>query len=93
MKDPYSEFIVEASEIMGTILNAGKRHADHFPISSIKVCHGVSIPCFLKHVCTPLIRDGQQLQLLIRLFKITEIREEIPLFISSSTAGAASCQL
>lgn len=93
VKDPYSEFIVEASENMGPISNAGKRHANHLPVPSIKVRHGVSIPCFLKHVCTPLLRAGQQLQVLIRLLEITETRTEIPLFISSSTAGAASCQL
>ena len=36
---------------------------------------------------------GQQLQVLIRLLEITKIRVEIPLSISSSTTGAASCQL
>lgn len=93
VKDPYNEFIVEASENMAPISNAGKRHANHLPVPSIKVRNGVSIPCFLKHVCTPLLRAGQQLQVLIRLLEITEIRAEIPFFASSSMPGAASGRL
>lgn len=93
VKDPYSEFIVEASENMEPISNAGKRHANQLPVPSIKVRSGVSIPCFLKHICTPLLRAGQQLQVLIRLLESTEIRAEIPSFVSSSIPGAASCQL
>ena len=36
VKDPYSEFIVEASENMGPISNAGKRHAirRHFSLNN-----------------------------------------------------------
>lgn len=93
VKDPYNEFIVEASENVEPISNAGKRRANHLPVPSIKVRNGVSIPCFLKHVCTPLLRAGQQLQVLIRLLEITEIRAELPLFASSSMTGAASSRL
>lgn len=39
---------------------------------SIQERDGVSIPCFLKHFLIPLIRAGQQLQVLMKLLELCD---------------------
>ncbi|XP_059063441.1 uncharacterized protein LOC131067952 isoform X4 [Cryptomeria japonica] len=97
VKDPYKEFIVEASENMESNSCIGKGYANHFPASSIrvmlKVRDGVSVPCFLKHVSTPLLRAGQQLQVLTRLFHTAMFGKKISHFLSNCMPSAALTQL
>ncbi|KAH9322978.1 hypothetical protein KI387_017617, partial [Taxus chinensis] len=93
VKDPYKEFIVEGSENIESISCIGKGHANHFPVSSIRVRDGVFVPCFLKHVSTPLLRAGQQLQVLTRLLETTEFGKQIPNFMSTCMPSGDSTQL
>lgn len=97
VKDPYKEFIVEASENMESNSCIGKGYANHFPVSSIrvtlKVRDGVSVPCFLKHVSTPLLRAGQQLQVLTRMFQTAMFGNKISQFLSTCMPSAALTQL
>ncbi|KAI5066435.1 hypothetical protein GOP47_0019059 [Adiantum capillus-veneris] len=55
LKDPYEEFVVQEANFMPRVGSG----------SQVKT--SVSAPCFLEDVCTPLIRSGQQLQVLSKL--------------------------
>ncbi|CAI0452396.1 unnamed protein product [Linum tenue] len=67
--DPYKEFVVE---YVGSLEphpygNVGM-HIE-LPLPSIKERDGVSVPCFLKDSLSPIIRAGQQLQVLKKLLE------------------------
>ncbi|KAE9596454.1 putative gamma-tubulin complex component protein [Lupinus albus] len=68
INDPYNEFIVENMESLSPKscdFNYGNSLDLQF--SSIRVRDGVSIPAFLKDYLVPLVRAGQQLQVLLKL--------------------------
>ncbi|KAL5708846.1 hypothetical protein ACHQM5_019600 [Ranunculus cassubicifolius] len=67
--DPYKEFIVEY-DYSPTYSHGGHNFCNTAWLSSIRVREGVSIPCFLENFSRPLIRAGQQLQVLIRLLEL-----------------------
>lgn len=46
-------------------LNAKHSISDCFRV--LQIPEGVTVPCFLEEVCTPLLRAGQQLQVLSKL--------------------------
>lgn len=66
--DPYEEFLItqtENKQIQGGSLGT----LDDFTVLSFKGRNHVSVPCFLKDICNPLLRTGQQLQVLMKLVK------------------------
>ncbi|KAF9613262.1 hypothetical protein IFM89_006761 [Coptis chinensis] len=70
INDPYKEFIVEYVDISPPYSHGGAGFFDAVWLSSIRVREGVSVPCFLENFCLPLIRAGQQLQVLIKLLQL-----------------------
>ncbi|XAR59611.1 hypothetical protein NMG60_11015508 [Bertholletia excelsa] len=66
INDPYKEFIVEYVENSPSF-SPGE---DESPLASIRMQDGVSVPCFLKDFSIPLIRAGQQLQVLMKLLEL-----------------------
>ncbi|KAM3388761.1 hypothetical protein ACQJBY_011104 [Aegilops geniculata] len=65
--DPYEEFLItqtENSQIQGGSL--GPLGVTALPF---KGSNHVSVPCFLKDICNPLLRTGQQLQVLMKVVK------------------------
>lgn len=66
VNDPYKEFIVECFDDSSPSFYGRGGYRNGSPLPSIKE-RGVSIPCFLKDVNQPLLRAGQQLQVLIKL--------------------------
>lgn len=61
--DPYEEFFVDYSPTS----NGAVGSPSGLSLTFIKERDGVSIPCFLKDVCCPLLRAGQQLHVLVKL--------------------------
>ncbi|KAI4308340.1 hypothetical protein L6164_031423 [Bauhinia variegata] len=70
INDPYEEFIVENVEIFSPNPPGKDGIAADFPLASIRERDGVSIPCFLKDHLVPLVRAGQQLQVLLKLLEL-----------------------
>ncbi|XP_038986938.1 uncharacterized protein LOC103722329 isoform X2 [Phoenix dactylifera] len=67
--DPYEEFFVD---YLPTSNGAVDSPSD-LSLTFIKVRDCVSIPCFLKDVCRPLLRAGQQLQVLVKLLNLCSL--------------------
>ncbi|KAI3988516.1 hypothetical protein MKX01_026330 [Papaver californicum] len=63
INDPYEEFIAE-------YVDDSMAYSHASGSSSIKERNGVAAPCFLKDFSLPLLRAGQQLQVLIRLLEL-----------------------
>ncbi|KAG2375414.1 uncharacterized protein HKW66_Vig0164320 [Vigna angularis] len=68
--DPYKEFIVENMECLHLKSHVKVGNAIDFPLASVKVRDGVPIPEFLKDFLVPLVRAGQQLQVLLKLLEM-----------------------
>ncbi|OVA00879.1 Spc97/Spc98 [Macleaya cordata] len=66
INDPYKEFIVEYVEDSTPYSHA----SDGSLLASIKERNGVAVPCFLRRFSLPLLRAGQQLQVLIKLLEL-----------------------
>ncbi|MCL7025357.1 hypothetical protein MKW94_007034 [Papaver nudicaule] len=66
INDPYEEFIAEYVDDSIAYSHAS---GGSF-LASIKERNGVAVPCFLKDFSLPLLRAGQQLQVLIRLLEL-----------------------
>ncbi|KAH9699203.1 Spc97 / Spc98 family of spindle pole body (SBP) component [Citrus sinensis] len=62
INDPYREFVVEYVGNSPVDQHGKTGTSIDFPGTNIRERVGVSIPCFLKHFLIPLIRAGQQLQ-------------------------------
>ncbi|KAG4198281.1 hypothetical protein ERO13_A05G076400v2 [Gossypium hirsutum] len=72
INDPYKEFVVEYIDTLQH-RSAGKDGIPiDFPVANITERDGVVVPCFLKDLLTPLIRAGQQLQVLMKLLELRE---------------------
>ncbi|KAK4762531.1 hypothetical protein SAY86_008299 [Trapa natans] len=66
INDPYREFVVEN---VHNSEGCSQNEAGYLPMESVQVRKGVSLPDFLKDFLVPIIRAGQQLQVLIKLFE------------------------
>ncbi|KHG23846.1 Gamma-tubulin complex component 6 [Gossypium arboreum] len=72
INDPFKEFVVEYIDTLQH-RSAGKDGIPiDFPVANITERDGVVVPCFLKDLLTPLIRAGQQLQVLMKLLELRE---------------------
>ncbi|TVU14863.1 hypothetical protein EJB05_38359 [Eragrostis curvula] len=70
--DPYEEFLIMQDKNKQN--QGGSSHIlDDFALLSLKGRNRVSAPCFLKEICDPLLRTGQQLQVLMKLLKSCNI--------------------
>ncbi|XP_068650902.1 uncharacterized protein [Aristolochia californica] len=67
--DPYKEFIVECFEESESIFHGTPGYSTN-SLTSTKERDGTAVPCFLKDVCLPLFRAGQQLQVLVKLLNM-----------------------
>lgn len=70
ISDPYMEFVVEYAGSLENDQNVKAGVSTDSPVASIKECNGAGIPCFLKDYLIPLVRAGQQLQVLMKLFEL-----------------------
>lgn len=66
--DPYEEFLITQTENKQT-QGGSSDPQDDVTVLSFKGRNRVSAPCFLKDICHPLLRTGQQLQVLMKLLK------------------------
>ncbi|XP_062183615.1 uncharacterized protein LOC133887670 isoform X2 [Phragmites australis] len=64
--DPYKEFLIKRNENKQSE-GASSGVLDDFTLLPLKGRNHVSAPCFLKEICHPLLRTGQQLQVLMKL--------------------------
>ncbi|XP_057549547.1 uncharacterized protein LOC130827727 isoform X1 [Amaranthus tricolor] len=70
ISDPYGEFVVECS-VDPPPYSLGKAGIPiDFPLASVREQDGVAIPCFLRNVLVPLLRAGQQLQMVMKLLRL-----------------------
>ncbi|KAI3989903.1 hypothetical protein MKX01_040873 [Papaver californicum] len=92
INDPYEEFIVEYVDDSMAYSHASGGSL----LASIKERNGVAVPCFLKKISLPLLRAGQQLQVLIRLLELCRWMcpgDETYKDILSCWSGASTDQL
>ncbi|RDX93277.1 Gamma-tubulin complex component 6, partial [Mucuna pruriens] len=68
--DPYKEFIVENMECLPPKSHVKAGNSVDSPLASVKVRDGVPVPGFLKDFLVPLVRAGQQLQVLLKLLEM-----------------------
>lgn len=66
VQDPFGEFFVKALPSTGLKKRPGQT-LEQDVLLSYEIPKGVTVPCFLEEVCTPLLRAGQQLQVLSKL--------------------------
>ncbi|XP_062082397.1 uncharacterized protein LOC133788811 isoform X2 [Humulus lupulus] len=66
ISDPYEEFVVEYIDNKPSQW----QYNTDFPLASIRERDGVTIPCFLKDHLIPLVRAGQQLQVIMKLLEL-----------------------
>ncbi|KAA8543954.1 hypothetical protein F0562_021869 [Nyssa sinensis] len=70
ISDPYKEFIVEYIDNPPSYSPATTGISIDFPLATIREQDGVAFPCFLKDYLIPLLRAGQQLQVLTKLLEL-----------------------
>ncbi|KAM1255910.1 hypothetical protein ACFX1Q_030108 [Malus domestica] len=70
ISDPYMEFVVEYVDSMSQNQCGKAGNPIDFPLATIKERDGVAVPCFLKDFLIPLVRAGQQLQVLVKLLEL-----------------------
>ncbi|THF98185.1 hypothetical protein TEA_014657 [Camellia sinensis var. sinensis] len=69
ISDPYKEFVMEYVE--NTPYPPGKAGSfSDIRLATIRERDGVAVPCFLKDFSIPLVRAGQQLQVLMKLLEL-----------------------
>ncbi|KAL5650290.1 hypothetical protein ACJX0J_041099, partial [Zea mays] len=66
--DPYEEFLITQTENKG-VQGVSSDITDEFTLFPLKGRNHVSAPCFLKEICHPVLRTGQQLRVLMNLLK------------------------
>ncbi|XP_006652651.2 uncharacterized protein LOC102701165 [Oryza brachyantha] len=102
--DPYEEFLItHAKNKHGQ--GGSSDPVDGFTLVSLKGTNHVSAPCFLKDICHPLLRTGQQLQVLMKLLEsctlsdtgggaasrsIIHLEEILPWFVTSMESSMNS---
>ncbi|KAL5765353.1 hypothetical protein ACOSP7_015970 [Xanthoceras sorbifolium] len=70
INDPYKEFIVEYANNLPPNPHGKAGTSINFLLANTTERNGVSIPCFLKCFLIPLVRAGQQLQVLMKLLEL-----------------------
>uniref|UniRef100_A0A2P2LDQ5 Gamma-tubulin complex component n=1 Tax=Rhizophora mucronata TaxID=61149 RepID=A0A2P2LDQ5_RHIMU len=70
ISDPYKEFVVEYVDNMPSNLDRKAGFLGDVPLAIIR--DGVAVPCFLKDLLIPLVRAGQQLQVLKKLLELCD---------------------
>ncbi|KAK1586607.1 hypothetical protein Q3G72_004193 [Acer saccharum] len=70
INDPYEEFIIEYADNLPPNTHGKAGTSINFLLAKMRERNGVSIPCFLKHFLIPLVRAGQQLQVLMKLLEL-----------------------
>ncbi|XVF74370.1 hypothetical protein PTKIN_Ptkin13bG0105200 [Pterospermum kingtungense] len=70
INDPYKEFVVEYIDTLQHYSFGKAGISIDFPVASITERDGVAVPCFLKDVLIPLVRAGQQLQVLMKFLEL-----------------------
>ncbi|XP_042511302.1 uncharacterized protein LOC122086510 isoform X3 [Macadamia integrifolia] len=68
--DPYKEFFVECVENSPLYSHGNAGFCYDYSLAFVKEQAGVAIPCFLKDLCIPILRAGQQLQVLIKMLDL-----------------------
>ncbi|KAB1226888.1 Gamma-tubulin complex component 6 [Morella rubra] len=69
ISDPYKEFIVEYSNNLQLNPHGKAGISVDFPLAIIRERDAVAIPCFLEDFLIPLVRAGQQLQVIMKLLE------------------------
>ncbi|KAJ6796586.1 Uncharacterized protein M6B38_219255 [Iris pallida] len=83
--DPYEEFFVASSDVSPTSKHSTGLAGDS-SLASLKQfktqCRDCSsVPCFLKDICRPLLRAGQQIEVLVKLLNLCSsvvLEEHLP---------------
>ncbi|XP_071912520.1 uncharacterized protein [Coffea arabica] len=70
MSDPYKEFAMEYVDYLPGYGWANAGISMEFPLSTVRVRDGVTLPCFLEDFLIPLLRAGQQLQVVMKLLDL-----------------------
>ncbi|XP_068338758.1 uncharacterized protein [Pyrus communis] len=70
ISDPYKEFVVEYVDSMSPNQCGKAGNPIDFPLATIRERDGVAVPYFLKDFLIPLVRAGQQLQVLVKLLEL-----------------------
>ncbi|XP_021720614.1 uncharacterized protein LOC110688206 isoform X2 [Chenopodium quinoa] len=70
ISDPYDEFVVKHSADPLPYSHGKAGTPVDFPLASVREQDGASIPCFLRDVLVPLLRAGQQLQMVMKLLRL-----------------------
>ncbi|KAK8641305.1 hypothetical protein V6N13_010718 [Hibiscus sabdariffa] len=70
INDPYKEFVVEYIDTLQHYPSGKAGISIDSPVASIMERNGAAVPCFLKDVLIPLVRAGQQLQVLMKLLEL-----------------------
>ncbi|KAL5999354.1 hypothetical protein ACLOJK_040814 [Asimina triloba] len=65
--DPYKEFVTVYEDEASPCLQGKAEYHGNLSSTSVKEQHGLAVPCFLNDVRLPLLRAGQQLQVLVKL--------------------------
>ncbi|XP_077245230.1 spc97 / Spc98 family of spindle pole body (SBP) component [Tasmannia lanceolata] len=73
INDPYAEFIVEHLDGSSPYFHGKAGSNNGSSLASIKERDGVTVPCFVKDVCLPLFRAGQQLKVLLELLDMCSL--------------------
>ncbi|KAK9123015.1 hypothetical protein Sjap_012617 [Stephania japonica] len=71
--DPFEEFMVEYKDDSAPDLHGITGIPNGISLLSAKLRAGGSVPCFLEDYCLPLLRAGQQLQVLNKLLNLCHI--------------------
>ncbi|GAV74870.1 Spc97_Spc98 domain-containing protein [Cephalotus follicularis] len=69
INDPYKEFVVEYVDNRPPCSDDKASISVDFPSTNFREREGAHVPCFLKDLLIPLVRAGQQLQVLMKLLE------------------------
>ncbi|GLT60968.1 hypothetical protein SLA2020_337060 [Shorea laevis] len=70
INDPHKEFVVEYVDKSQSYQSGKVGASIDSPLASIRECDGAAVPCFLKDFLIPLVRAGQQLQVVMKLLEL-----------------------
>ncbi|CAM6105936.1 unnamed protein product [Calypogeia fissa] len=79
VKDPYGEFIIDQADfnvVSSSSKSKAKLVADPHT-GDLKLRSGLYVPKFMESICTPLIRAGEQLQVLLKLAETCELAQQM----------------
>ncbi|KAL3518746.1 hypothetical protein ACH5RR_021335 [Cinchona calisaya] len=70
MNDPYKEFVMEYVNNLPASAQGSTVISVEFPLGTVRVREGVTLPCFLDDLLIPLLRAGLQLQVVMKLLEL-----------------------